>query len=156
MMGRALTLGNKNVVGGRWSVLQSLSSHQVCVNQGQRSGPCHMLDLFLHLWRLHCTLERWKMKHQQVLQKSQTNNSCHSCTSMSYSSISIPVSMIYDHCQGGFSLVCQQDYGKTPGPIFMKLNGRVEHIPRKNILHFEADSNHGADTLIIFHLALVM
>lgn len=32
---------------------------------------------------------------------------------------------------------CQQDSGKTTGPVCMKLGGRVQHGPRKNPLIFE-------------------
>lgn len=35
--------------------------------------------------------------------------------------------------------VCQEDYGKTTGPISRKFQGSVQHGPRKKPLHFGAD-----------------
>lgn len=41
--------------------------------------------------------------------------------------------------------------GKTTCLVFIKLGGGVEHGPRRNLLNFVADLNHGVDKQIIFH-----
>lgn len=48
-------------LGVKWFVHQNLSSNQVQAE----SGPCHMLDLFLHLWRLWCSLMWWKTRQDK-------------------------------------------------------------------------------------------
>lgn len=42
--------------------------------------------------------------------------------------------------------VCQRDNRKTAALIFMKLDGRVEHGPRKETLNYGAPPNHEMDT----------
>lgn len=51
--------------------------------------------------------------------------------------------------------VCQQDYGKTTGSIFMKLGGRVQRRPRKNPSNFGVDSKHEAANLFFTFVNIV-